>query len=92
MLAIARAVMAPSKLLLVDELSIGLGPSAIARVYAALRVLRDSGVTILLGEENVARIADFASRVYLLDHGQIVAETTPFDLSNNEMLRKTYFG
>lgn len=92
MLAIARAIMTPSRVLLVDEPSIGLAPSAIVRLYQALHHLKDNGVTILLVEETLSRIEGFADRVYLLDHGQIVSEATPIALSQDKQLRKTYLG
>jgi branched-chain amino acid transport system ATP-binding protein len=92
MLAIARAIMAPSRLLLVDEPSLGLSPSAIARVYQSLQHLKREGVTILLVEETIARIQGLADRVYLISHGQIVVETTPDALSSDKRLAQTYLG
>ena len=92
LLAIARAIMTPAKILLVDEPSIGLSPSAITRVYEILRLLRQNGGTIFLVEETLTRLAGFADRVYLIDHGQIVAETTPVSLAEDTRLGKIYLG
>jgi len=92
MLAIARAIMAPSRLLLVDEPSLGLAPSAIDRVYQSLRHLKREGVTILLVEETIARIQGLADRVYLISHGQIVVETTPDALASDKRLTQAYLG
>ena len=92
MLAIARAIMAPSDFLLVDEPSIGLAPSAIIRVYETLHRLKAEGVTILLVEETLARVEHIADNVYLMDHGRIVAESTPQDLAGSDRIRKTYLG
>jgi branched-chain amino acid transport system ATP-binding protein len=92
MLAIARAIMTPSRLLLVDEPSLGLAPSAIDRVYQSLQHLKREGVTILLVEETIARIQGLADRVYLISHGQIVVETTPGELVSDKRLIQTYLG
>jgi branched-chain amino acid transport system ATP-binding protein len=92
MLAIGRAIMAPSRLLLVDEPSLGLAPSAIDRVYQSLQHLKREGVTILLVEETIARIQGLADRVYLISHGQIVVETTPDELVSDKRLTQTYLG
>lgn len=92
MVAIARATMTPARILLVDEPSIGLAPSAIRRVYQSLRHIRDEGTTIVLVEETLVRVEKLVDRVYLLDHGRIVADATPAVLAKDEQLRRTYLG
>ena len=92
MLAISRAIMSPAKIILIDEPSIGLAPSAISRVYETIKLLNHRGGTILLVEETLERVASIARRVYLLDHGQILAGTTPEVLGADERLQRTYFG
>jgi branched-chain amino acid transport system ATP-binding protein len=92
MLAISRAIMAPVNVLLIDEPSTGLAPSAIARVYDTIRLLNEKGGTVLLVEENLEKLVGCAHRVYLVDHGQIVVETTPEVLVKDQRLQRTYFG
>lgn len=92
MLAIGRGLMGDSRLLLVDEPSLGLAPIIIEQIYAALRELKKSGRTILIVEENPARFTDLADEVHLLDNGTVVWRGHPSELEHNEALLQTYLG
>lgn len=92
MLAIARALMTESRVLLIDEPSIGLAPSAIKRVYETLHALKAKGVTLLIVEETPIRVLDIADQIYLLDHGQIVERTTAAQLEDSGQIHRSFLG
>ena len=71
MLAMGRALMAEPKLLLIDELSLGLMPKMVDLCFDALTTLRKDGVTILLVEQNTARALDFADQVCVMTSGSL---------------------
>ncbi|HVE24294.1 MAG TPA: ABC transporter ATP-binding protein [Sporichthya sp.] len=77
MLAIARALMSDPKLLLVDELSLGLSPLAVDEILARLRELNAAGLSILLIEQFVHRALDVADRIYVLKKGHVAFSGTP---------------
>lgn len=91
MLAIARALMARPKLLLLDEPSLGLAPLYIKRIFQTIRELnQDHGVTILLIEQNAHHALRVAHRGYVLQHGQIVMTGTGRDLLASAEVRAAY--
>jgi branched-chain amino acid transport system ATP-binding protein len=92
MVAIGRGLMARPRLLLLDEPSLGLAPSVVADVFAALRRIHAEGVSILLVEQNVAQALDLADRVYVLEDGRIVAEGAPATLAAQSRIREAYLG
>jgi branched-chain amino acid transport system ATP-binding protein len=92
MLAIGRALMANPKVLLLDELSLGLAPLVIENLYGALEKIRALGVSIMLVEQNTHRCLAVADRVYVLERGRISYGGPPSDLIGDDMLRKAYFG
>jgi branched-chain amino acid transport system ATP-binding protein len=71
MLAIARALMARPKLLLIDEPSLGLAPVIVEQIFEILGTLRGGGVSIVLVEQNAALALEFADRAYVLAHGRL---------------------
>ena len=78
MLAIGRALMSRPKLIMIDEPSLGLAPLVIDRVYAILAELRaQAAVTIMIVEQNTARIADIADRIHVVRNGRIVLSGSP---------------
>jgi branched-chain amino acid transport system ATP-binding protein len=78
MLAIGRGFMAQPKLLMLDEPSMGLAPLLVKEVYAALaELVKDSGITILLVEQNAREALKIARRVYVMQRGMITSEATP---------------
>jgi branched-chain amino acid transport system ATP-binding protein len=92
MLAIARALMARPKLLLIDEPSLGLAPLAKQKVFESIKEIWESGVTILLVEQDVSMALSLATRGYVLTHGRIAAHGTSEELLKNEDLREMYIG
>ncbi|HAP76280.1 MAG TPA: ABC transporter ATP-binding protein [Acidimicrobiaceae bacterium] len=93
MLAIARALMSRPKLLLCDEPSLGLAPLITQELFGVLeRLNRDEGLSVLLVEQNANLAMHIASRVYLLETGNIVASGTSAELSADDSIRKAYLG
>jgi branched-chain amino acid transport system ATP-binding protein len=92
MLAIARALMAKPKLLMIDEPSLGLAPLAKQKVFDSIKEIWNSGVTILLVEQDVSMALSLANRGYVLTHGKIAAQGTTEELLKNEDLREMYIG
>jgi branched-chain amino acid transport system ATP-binding protein len=87
MLALARALMNPPKLLLVDEPSMGLSPRLTNDVFAILRQFADEGMTILLVEQNSRRALRFAQRGYVLVQGAIAAEGRGDDMARQDVFQ-----
>jgi branched-chain amino acid transport system ATP-binding protein len=91
-LAFARGLMARPRLLLVDEPSVGLSPIMVKELSKALRAIHADGTAILLVEQNAAMALRLASRGYLLETGQCVANGPTSELLANDYVRKAYLG
>jgi branched-chain amino acid transport system ATP-binding protein len=91
-LAIARALLASPKLLLLDEPSLGLAPLVVDQVFDALGSLRERGVTILLVEQVALRTAEFADRTYVLRTGAMTLSGTREELSADADFATAYLG
>jgi branched-chain amino acid transport system ATP-binding protein len=92
MVAIARALMARPKLLLLDEPSLGLAPAIVHDVFAAIRRINDEGVSVLLVEQNVALAMEVSDRAYVLEEGRVVAEGAPDELLARPEIQRAYLG
>lgn len=92
MLAIARAMMARPRLLLLDEPSMGLAPMLVTQIFSIIRDINEQGTTILLVEQNARMALTVGDRGYVLQTGQIVLTGTAKDLQSNETVRKAYLG
>lgn len=92
MLAISRALMAQPKVLILDELSLGLAPQVIEDIYRALERVRELGVGMLLIEQNVHRTLDACDRAYVLERGQVTFVGTPQMALQHPGLRAAYLG
>ena len=89
--AIGRALMTNPELLLLDEVSLGLSPLAVDRVYASLATLQPGGVTIVLVEQDLTRALRFADRVICMLEGRIVLQGRAAELTRAE-ITDAYFG
>lgn len=92
MLAIARALMARPRLLLLDEPSMGLAPMLVTQIFSIIRDINTQGTTILLVEQNARMALTVAHRGYVLQTGQVVVQGNATDLQSNETVRKAYLG
>lgn len=92
MAGIGRGLMMGGQVLLIDEPSLGLAPLIIEQIYAVIADLKASGRSILLVEENPARVSGLADRIHLLDDGEIVWSGLPDDLMARDELMSTYLG
>lgn len=91
-LAIARALMSRPQLLMLDEPSLGLSPILVDGIFELITQLHETGVTMLLVEQNVERTLEIADRAYLLDTGQIEFAGTPAELRRQVDFTSAYFG
>ncbi len=92
MLAIARALMAKPRLLLLDEPSLGLAPMLVNRIFAVIARLKETGVTILLVEQNARKALEIADRAYVMETGRVILEGNARDLAANPEIEKAYLG
>ena len=92
MCAIGRGLMAMPDLLLLDEVSLGLAPIAVKRVYEALGQIRGTGLTLVIVEQNVTQALRAADRAYVIAGGRVVVSGTGQELINNEDVRRAYLG
>jgi branched-chain amino acid transport system ATP-binding protein len=92
MLAIARALMSRPRLLMLDEPSLGLAPTALAKVYEKLTAIRSRGVAILVAEQNAARAFAVADRVLIMSHGRFSLSGRPDEIKTHRDFDGAYFG
>ena len=92
MLAVGRALMSRPKLLMMDEPSLGLAPLVVRDIFSIIRTIRDSGVTVLLIEQNANAALKVADRGYVLETGRIALEGTGRELLSNPAVRAAYLG
>jgi len=92
MLAIGRALMSNPNILLMDEPSMGLAPLVIKEVYEKLKVLAESGLTILLVEQNASMALKYAQRGYVLENGRIIMQGKASELLGDNEVKRAYLG
>jgi branched-chain amino acid transport system ATP-binding protein len=92
MLAIGRALMGKPRLLLLDEPSMGLAPIIVQQIFRIIREINESGVTVLLVEQNAAQALTLADRGYVLQTGELVLEGTGAELLADPRIRAAYLG
>lgn len=92
MLAIARALMARPKLIMMDEPSMGLAPLIVRNIFSIIKRLKDEGGTVLLIEQNARAALGIADRGYVLETGRIILEGGAEDLLANREIQRAYLG
>jgi branched-chain amino acid transport system ATP-binding protein len=92
MLAVARALMANPKLLLMDEPSMGLSPIMVEEIGHIVTNIRESGVSVLLVEQNANLALSLSDRAYVLEVGAIILEGPAQEVAKNELVKKAYLG
>jgi len=92
MLAIARALMARPRLLLLDEPSLGLAPKAAAALFDTVRTIRATGVTVFIVEQDVQSTLELADRAYVMETGKVVLEGAGRELLVTPTVRQAYLG
>jgi len=92
MLAIARGLMADPKLLLLDEISLGLAPLIVEQLYQQIKKINEDGVSVLVVDENPYRCLKIAHRAYVIQSGRIVFEGSPDEIIGNKTFEEVYLG
>jgi len=92
MLAVARALMASPKLLLMDEPSMGLSPLMVEKIGEIVLDINQTGLSVLLVEQNASMALALADRAYVLEVGKIALEGLAADVAANDGVRKAYLG
>lgn len=92
MLAISRALLAKPKLIILDEPSLGLAPVIIDKVFEFIEKIRDTGITILLVEQNANLALEVSERAYVLETGEIKLTGKSSELLKDEQIMKAYLG
>jgi branched-chain amino acid transport system ATP-binding protein len=92
MLSIGRGLMAGPKLLIIDEPSLGLSPLFVKENFNVIRRVNETGVSVLLVEQNVKQTLAIAHRGYVLSQGRVVAQGSAEELRDNDQVRQAYFG
>jgi branched-chain amino acid transport system ATP-binding protein len=92
MVAIARGMMARPKVLLLDEISLGLAPIIVKELFKVIERINKMGVTILIVEQNVRLALEVASRGYVLENGRVVGHGEAKTLLGDPRLKEAYLG
>ena len=92
MLAVARGLMAEPKIILLDEPSMGLAPLIVNQIYDLICRIRDSGITVLLIEQNAKKALSICDYAYVLENGRIKLSGTGLELLSSDEVRKAYLG
>ena len=92
MLAIGRALMSNPRIILMDEPSMGLSPLLVSEIFDIIRVISESGTTVLLVEQNAKKALAIADRAYVLETGSITLSGNASDLMHDPSVQKAYLG
>jgi len=92
MLSMARALMSSPRILLLDEPSMGLAPMIVSRIFQTIRHINETGVTVVLVEQNANQALHTASRGYVIETGEVVLEDDSANLLDNQRVKEAYLG
>ena len=92
MLAMGRALISKPRIILMDEPSMGLSPLLVSEIFDIIKVINESGTTVLLVEQNAKKALSIADRAYVLETGKITLSGDAKDLINDESVKKAYLG
>ncbi len=92
MLAMGRALMSKPRIILMDEPSMGLSPLLVSEIFDIIKVINESGTTVLLVEQNAKKALSIADRAYVLETGNITLSGDAKNLINDESVKKAYLG
>lgn len=92
MLAMGRALMSKPRIILMDEPSMGLSPLLVSEIFDIIKVINESGTTVLLVEQNAKKALSIADRAYVLETGKITLSGDAKNLINDESVKKAYLG
>lgn len=92
MLVMGRALMSKPRIILMDEPSMGLSPLLVSEIFDIIKVINESGTTVLLVEQNAKKALSIADRAYVLETGNITLSGDAKDLINDESVKKAYLG
>ncbi|HOJ51486.1 MAG TPA: ABC transporter ATP-binding protein [Syntrophales bacterium] len=92
MLAIGRALMSEPKLLMLDEMSLGLAPKVVENLFRTIKKIKERGITIILVEQNAAKALATSDRVYVMESGKIAVAGLSRDLLKDPKIRSAYLG
>ena len=92
LLAMGRALMSKPRIILMDEPSMGLSPLLVSEIFDIIKVINESGTTVLLVEQNAKKALSIADRAYVLETGKITLSGDAKDLINDESVKKAYLG
>jgi branched-chain amino acid transport system ATP-binding protein len=92
MLAIGRALMTRPRLLMLDEPSQGIMPKLVDEIFAAVKRIRDAGMTVLIVEQRIAECLEIADRAYILQTGRVLMQGNASNIKTNPDVRKAYLG
>ena len=90
MLAVGRGMMSEPKLLMLDEISIGLAPFLVTELFKIIERAKDRGITVLVAEQNVPKLLNIATHAYVVENGRVVMEGRGKELLNNPEVKNAY--
>ncbi|HEY5332041.1 MAG TPA: ATP-binding cassette domain-containing protein, partial [Solirubrobacterales bacterium] len=92
MVAVGRGMMARPSLLLLDEPSLGLAPLVTKEMFETFEKLRDSGITVMIVEQQAMQTLKMSDRAYVIERGQIIVEGTAESVIDEDQVRSAYLG